>query len=398
MSSAKVLNFGPPKTVVPDKPGDLPSPALAKFLPVDDFSKDDKLAEYPHTLSSDLCWGSNSFPRGPKDYVVQLTPEEVRHVSEAITAFKALNLENIALVSRENFRLPSPLAKKLRDISDEVHNGRGFVVIRGLKAKQCTCSDEDGVIAFLGVMSYIGDVRCANSNGMAMDHLRDAIRDEKPKGREHVELHPSKMMAPLKFHADRKFADILALFVKSKAASGGKQYLSSAWTVYNKMRESYPEDLRILVNEFPWPGVKDDQPHTTYSPVFFYKDGRIICQLVYRIFEGTNILNSRQWHALDVLEEVANGVAIELDVREGDIQVINNLGLLHARRGWIDRPGKERYYYRLGLRDTEHGWPRPDNYETVFDDRYGVVPEDQIIPITDFDPYGLTSLDDSGHG
>ena len=32
---------------------------------------------------------------------------------------------------------------------------------------------------------------------MIVDHLRDAIRDTKPVGREHIELHPSKMMVPL---------------------------------------------------------------------------------------------------------------------------------------------------------------------------------------------------------
>ncbi len=59
-----------------------------------------------------------------------------------------------------------------------------------------------------------------------------------------------------KFHADRRFADVLALFVKSKAASGGRQYLASAWTVYNKMLQWHPDELRVLVQDFPWPGVK----------------------------------------------------------------------------------------------------------------------------------------------
>jgi len=139
-------------------------------------------------------------------------------------------------------------------------------------------------------------------------------------------------------------------------------------------------------------------PHTTYHPVLFEKDGRILCQLVYRVFEGTTLLNDSQWRALDAFEKCANECAIELDVRPGDIQLVNNLGLLHARRGWIDRPGIERHYYRLGLRDPENMWARPDGYEFVFDDRFVTPKEEQVIPVTDFDPYGLTSLDSAGHG
>ncbi|KAL2128498.1 hypothetical protein VTI74DRAFT_9098 [Chaetomium olivicolor] len=139
------------------------------------------------------------------------------------------------------------------------------------------------------------------------------------------------------------------------------------------------------------PGLSpNDQPHTSYSPVFFRKSGRIFCQPVYRIFEGTNLLTPAQWHALSVFEKCANESAIELDVQPGDIQLVNNLAVLHARRGWIDLPGRrERHYYRLGLRDPKYAWDRPDGYEDVFDDRFDVLPEEQTILVTDFDPYGL---------
>lgn len=370
---------------------------LAHSIYAREWSKPDPLAKFPGKLNSDLCWDSDNFgTTGPPCYVVHLTAGDVRSVADAVEFFKSLNLRDVAMASPETFPLPYALAEKLRGVSDTVHNGRGFAVLRGLAVDG---SDEDSVIAHVGIGSYIGRDRCTNSNGMAMDHLRDAVRDAKPFHREGLELHPSKMMAPLKFHADRRFADILALFVRSKAASGGRQYLASSWTVYNKMLQSHPDELRVLVQDFPWPGMKDGQPHTSYSPVFFHKSGRILCQLVYRIFEGTNLLTPAQWHALGVLEECANESAIELDVQPGDIQLVNNLGVLHARRGWVDLPGRqERHYYRLGLRDPENAWDRPDGYGDVFDARFGVMPEEQMIPVSDFDPYGLTSLADMSHG
>lgn len=356
----------------------------------------DALAHFPANVHSELCWTPESYARRPLDYVFQLTADELTSINDAVTSFKSLGLPGIAMICPENFPLPTDLGWKLRELSITIHSGRGFVVLRGLNPQER--SEEDNIIAFCGISSYIGRNRYANENGMAMDHLRDAIRDLRPVGREHVELHPSKMMVPLKFHADRKFADILALFIKSQAAVGGKQYLSSFWTVYNQMMESCPDALRILAEEFPWPGVVNDKPQTTYTPVIFQNDGRVLCQLVYRIFEGTNLLSPAQWQALDALERVANENAIELDVQVGDIQLVNNLAILHARSGWVDRPGHERHYYRLGLHDPENAWARPVKYEEMFDDHLQTLPQDQIIPITDFDPYGLTSLNLSGHG
>ncbi|KAK0654212.1 hypothetical protein DIS24_g5387 [Lasiodiplodia hormozganensis] len=206
------------------------------------------------------------------------------------------------------------------------------------------------------------------------------------------------MIAPLKFHADRNYADIIALFVKSQGAYGGNQYLSSFWTVFNDLRVSNPQALEILAQDFPWPGVKNEQPATTYTPVIFQHAGRVFCQLVYRIFEGTNLLSRAQWNALDALEEAANRHCIELKAQPGDIQLFNNLALLHARRTWIDRPGKERHLFRLGIRDPQNAWERPPKYAWLFDDKFGIPPEAQTVPITDFDPYGLTTLENQGHG
>ncbi len=133
-------------------------------------------------------------------------------------------------------------------------------------------------------------------------------------------------------------------------------------------------------------------------PIIFQRDHRIFCQLVYRIFEKSNILSESQWEALNTLERLANEHAIELDVQIGDIQLVNNFAILHARRAWLDRPDHHRHYYRLGLHDHEYCWARPDQYEWLFDDHLQTPVPEQTIPVTDFDPYGLTSIPEDVHG
>lgn len=48
-------------------------------------------------------------------------------------------------------------------------------------------------------------------------------------------------------------ADILALYVREKAASGGEQYVASFHTIYNELLENDPEVLAILAKDWDWP-------------------------------------------------------------------------------------------------------------------------------------------------
>jgi hypothetical protein len=144
----------------------------------------------------------------------------IRYLSHVINRYQ-LNCptaKNIALplICPESFPLPQHMVRILRQASAEVHHGRGFVVIRGLHREMR--SNEDTVILFCGLGSYIGVVRATGPNGMSMgehnnlydllripqritmcpaDHLRDASRDPVPSGLKKAELHPSKMMTSL---------------------------------------------------------------------------------------------------------------------------------------------------------------------------------------------------------
>lgn len=56
----------------------------------------------------------------------------------------------------ESFPLPT-IQEQLVRASLDVHEGRGFAIIRGLDP--CKFSAEDNAIVFLGVASYIGEQR-----------------------------------------------------------------------------------------------------------------------------------------------------------------------------------------------------------------------------------------------
>lgn len=56
-------------------------------------------------------------------------------------------------IDATTFSLEPTLASKLSAISEKVHNGEGVAVLRGLQAARF--NDEEAVIAFAGISSYV---------------------------------------------------------------------------------------------------------------------------------------------------------------------------------------------------------------------------------------------------
>ncbi len=79
-----------------------------------------------------------------------------------------------AAVSCHTFPLPG-LAPKLERIAVEIHYGKGFVVIRGLKPQKY--SSYDNVILYLGITSYVAEKRAAqDSDGnMISEYCRSIL-------------------------------------------------------------------------------------------------------------------------------------------------------------------------------------------------------------------------------
>lgn len=66
-----------------------------------------------------------------------------------------LKLE-LSQVNKTTFPLPH-LGDRLRDLSLEIHTGRGFFILRGLDPVNFT--REENVILYLGISSYVAEQR-----------------------------------------------------------------------------------------------------------------------------------------------------------------------------------------------------------------------------------------------
>jgi hypothetical protein len=127
---------------------------------------------WPTQLDGPLVWGPDTFG-SEDDYTITLTETEIAEVRNGMKHFKsefhltvqvstqipdagtALGLYG-SDVSPETFPLPT-LGPKLRRMALDIHSGRGFAVVRGLDPDEF--SQEDNVLIFLGISSYIAELR-----------------------------------------------------------------------------------------------------------------------------------------------------------------------------------------------------------------------------------------------
>ncbi|KAJ5612642.1 hypothetical protein N7510_005836 [Penicillium lagena] len=350
-------------------------------------------AGFPQKLVSPLVWEGKEVEKR-SDWIYQLSDAQLDEIDAALKSFKALN-KPLGHINELTFPLPN-LRPILRDLSREIHNGRGFVVIRGLCIDDY--SKEDNIIIYTGVSSHIGsirgrqqDTRLQNGTSPMLSHIKD-LTNTVDKGQIGA---PSNTADKQVFHTDA--GDIVSLLCLSPAAEAGESYLSSSWNVYNILAKERPDLIHTLSQDWPVDGFNNPEKPYTLRPLLYHQPAtattpeRVLIQYARRYFTGflsqprsTDIppITEAQAEALDALHFLAEKHSASLGFQKGDVQYINNLSIFHARNGFRDEPGKERYLLRLWLRDPENAWATPEplqhRWDTVYKD---VTEEEQSFPL-----------------
>jgi hypothetical protein len=77
---------------------------------------------------------------------------------------------------------------------------------------------------------------------------------------------------------------------------------------------------------------------------------------------GVPPMTERQAEALDMVHFTAKEHALSIQLRRGDIQLVNNLAVFHARDAFVNDltpGGHQRHILRLWLRNEQRAWPTP---------------------------------------
>src|SRR6187455_2758535 len=191
--------------------------------------------ELPPEQTSAAAWyGPDMAKRS--DWLMPLSAAEIAEVESAVTAL-ARREADIAAITARDFALPT-LGPKLRQrVEDEVLNGRGFLLLRGLPVERW--SIRESATAFYGLGAHLGSARSQNGKGHVLGHVKDlGLASNDPNVRIY-QTHERQT-----FHTDS--CDIVGLLCLRTAKSGGLSALVSSTTIFNEMRRRRPDLLKLL--------------------------------------------------------------------------------------------------------------------------------------------------------
>ncbi|SJZ69271.1 Taurine catabolism dioxygenase TauD, TfdA family [Enhydrobacter aerosaccus] len=308
--------------------------------------------------------------RHDPSWIHNLTAAEIEELDQALRHVNEAGL-GMTDIAREDFVLPR-LGQFLATVPEAVENGRGFVVLRGIPVERY--SDEDASRLFYGLGTHIGPAISQNAHG----DLLTKVTDRKVGSWGEPTVRGYQTRTGLGFHTDN--ADAVALLVVRRAKEGGTSLLSSATAIYNEILTHHPEHLDRLHRGYVYhlrgegPAALNNLSHQPI-PIFSYYAGRLSCRYVRASIElGAELsgqpLTAEDVALLDLIDELASreDLCLQEDFESGDVQIVSNHSILHARTAFEDfeEVSRKRLLLRLWF-NLPNGRPlAPD-----FADRFG---------------------------
>jgi hypothetical protein len=302
-------------------------------------------------ITGTSAWVGAEMKQREGEWTYRLSPTEIAEIEAAVKEARGQGLE-LAEIRRADFPLPTlgPVLDRLRR---EVLDGRGFVLLRGVPVEDRPI--EESAIAYWGVGSYFGSARSQNSKGHLLGHVYDlgnGLSETNPLLRSYQTAERQR------FHIDR--ADLVALLCLRRAKSDGLSAIVSSMTLHNVMAERRPDLLERLYQPFPTDRrgeIPEGKGPFYEAPVFNAHDG-YVSVLYSRLHIGSaqrfpeaRRLTQEDIEALDMFGDLAGDPELRLDMSfmPGDIQILHNHTILHARSAYEDWPEAERKRHLLRL-------------------------------------------------
>jgi hypothetical protein len=250
------------------------------------------------------------------------------------------------------------LGRYLAAVGDELHFGRGFLLLRGLPRERYSLDDLARI--YVGLGAHIGRLIPQSYLGELLGHVID-VSDIEADARGYHKGGAQGM------HTDN--CDIVSLLCVRAAKSGGVSRFASAAAVHNRLLEERPDLLEALYREYVFRRMERDAEYgdgrLIKNVVIFSRDtGQLTCNVsgAYphrAVRAGDAVMTPLQTEALAEMKRIASSPEFYLDmtIGEGDIQFLNNRTILHGRTGYEDWPAvaERRHLMRLWLEVPS--WP-----------------------------------------
>jgi Taurine catabolism dioxygenase TauD, TfdA family len=284
-------------------------------------------------------WTGADMAEVPESWQVPM-PGEVR--DELLRIAAAIPPE---LVAADPFQPRPAVSASTRSLVGEVRRRLagepGFVVLTGFPVEEEPRLVEAaywalGLIVGAPVREDLGD------DDPLIARVENVGRDAAMAG-----AQGNRLSVALPFHVDR-CTDLVGLLCIRPAISGGMSRIVSSKRLNNLLRERHRDLHAELCRPMPFsvPPLRasHETPRWCEIPVFGHVGGDFAASWVRRFIEQTQSvpeaprLTERQVAAMDAADEALEDpeLPLEMHLRPGDVQLINNLHILHTRTAYDD--------------------------------------------------------------
>jgi hypothetical protein len=306
-------------------------------------------------IRSPAAWKSEEIVKRSGEWLLELGREEIADIERGYAAFRAKNLP-LQDMRREDFpleRFPRIAARAL----SMLETGPGFFLIRGFPVE--TYSKADARAIYWGLGKHLGTGISQSDEGDVIGDVRDIkIPEDSPRFRGY------KTAGKLGYHCDT--CDVTALFVLRAAKSGGRSLVSSSVSAHNEILRTRPDLLKVLYEPYVWSMQGQERPGELpfyFQPIFTLQDGHFSSRYVrghikngQRFAESPRI-TAAMVEALDLFDSINESEEFHFatDFQPGDLQLVNNHLVMHARTAFEDHPEEDRRRHLLRM------WISPPN-------------------------------------
>lgn len=273
--------------------------------------------------------------------------------AEVLAVVRSLEHEDVELaaIRRDDVVLPA-LGPVLERCVDELMDGRGFVLLRGLPVEGLSERQAELLTWTVGVHIGIG-IRQGPA-GDVITHVRDhGVDPSSPLARGY------QHRAGLDYHTDSP--DVVGLMCIRPAKRGGISTIVSAVAIHDEIVRTRPDVAAVLGRMWWHDRRSGNGPESFFRcPIHATNDeGKLFAyygpDYIRSAPRGPDIpaLSDEQIGAMAVLESLNNDrrFVLNMDFRPGDLQLLNNYVIMHARTEYQDfpEPARKRDLIRVWL-------------------------------------------------
>ena len=299
-------------------------------------------------IASDADWRGADMVEEP-DWRYQFTSDDIAELETALAHAKSLN-KKMGALTKQDFPLPR-LSAEIDRWRAAIVTGRGFQVMSGLPVDRW--GEEDASIAYWCLGLHLGRPGAQNVHDDLLGHVRDTGAD---KSDPFVRQYLTTQNIP--FHCDA--ADVVGLLCLKKAKHGGASRIASSVRIFNELRTRRPDLAAVLFDPFPLDVREENDAGLKSLPIppCRFADGVLRTFYHAEYFRTSSrhdgvSLTPVQAEALDLYDAISNepGVALNMDLEPGDVQLLSNHLIVHARSDYEDHddPAEKRHLLRLWL-------------------------------------------------